>query len=187
MGVRLVGRMLVIVVLGLFAPTLAVAQVCACGAPCTLLLESDVDASESVTACNSVTVIGAAILASGFAEIEAGETVTVFNGFVVETGGELSIALDSSLSCDPTIDADSDGVDECLDCDELDENNWTSCGSCVDGDGDLAWTGCDAYVTLVGPDCDDDNASREPGAVESCNSIDDNCDGLIDECLVCTP
>jgi alpha-tubulin suppressor-like RCC1 family protein len=31
------------------------------------------------------------------------------------------------------------------------------------------------------PDCIDSNAARNPGAVEACNGIDDDCDGMVDE------
>lgn len=161
------------------------AQECACGAPCDLLLESIVDDAEVVTACNVVTIIGAEIQSSGDLEILAGQSVSIFSGFRVTGDGELAVAVDPLLVCDPATDADGDGVDECLDCDETDENNWDSCASCVDLDNDSAWTGCDAYVTLIGPDCDDGNVDRKPGVVEICNEIDDNCDGLVDECLVC--
>ena len=36
------------------------------------------------------------------------------------------------------------------------------------------------YVAIAG-DCDDGNAAIKPGAAESCNSMDDDCDGAIDE------
>jgi hypothetical protein len=36
-------------------------------------------------------------------------------------------------------------------------------------------------VTAVDGDCDDDNPDIYPGQVESCNAIDDNCNGLVDE------
>jgi len=35
--------------------------------------------------------------------------------------------------------------------------------------------------TACGGDCDDGNPAVRPGAVEACNGIDDNCNGLVDE------
>ena len=46
---------------------------------------------------------------------------------------------------------------------------------CADIDGD-------GYVTCDG-DCDDHNAAVHPGAAETCNGIDDDCDGHVDEGL----
>lgn len=42
----------------------------------------------------------------------------------------------------------------------------------------------DGYASDV--DCDDDNADVNPGATETCNGIDDNCDGDVDEGLAST-
>lgn len=44
--------------------------------------------------------------------------------------------------------------------------------NCVDGDADT-YTSCN--------DCNDSNASIHPGAAESCNFVDDDCDGTVDE------
>jgi len=44
----------------------------------------------------------------------------------------------------------------------------------TDGDGD-------SYYTYCGQDCDDANGDVHPGVPETCNDIDDNCDGHIDE------
>jgi formylglycine-generating enzyme required for sulfatase activity len=41
------------------------------------------------------------------------------------------------------------------DCDDLDMNNWLSCATCTDYDGDGSFAECDDYVTVDGPDCDD--------------------------------
>ncbi len=51
-----------------------------------------------------------------------------------------------------------------------------ACEPCIDGDGDGAGEGCPA-----GPDCDDGDRARHPGAVEQCDGEDDDCDGAVDE------
>lgn len=47
---------------------------------------------------------------------------------------------------------------------------------CVDADGDTfgAGPGC------AGPDCNDDDANTRPGALETCNGQDDDCNGVTD-------
>lgn len=49
---------------------------------------------------------------------------------------------------------------------------------CQDSDGDGYGEDC-----VKGFDCDDDDASRFPGAAEVCNNIDDDCDNSIDDHL----
>ena len=83
-----------------------------------------------------------------------------------------------------------DGID--TDCDNiLDPKNAIGCKpyfADFDGDGygsqnsSLCMCGPDApYTTTKGSDCNDQNASISPGATESCNSVDDNCNGQTDE------
>jgi hypothetical protein len=56
-----------------------------------------------------------------------------------------------------------------------------------DGDGhgiaDDRYDGCDPPVAYVASDddCDDGDASRFPTATERCNTVDDDCDGLVDD------
>ncbi len=57
---------------------------------------------------------------------------------------------------------------------------------CSDNDGDGYGTigsGCEAGDTLR--DCNDNNAAIHPGATETCDSVDNNCDGSINEGNVC--
>ena len=49
--------------------------------------------------------------------------------------------------------------------------------ACVDNDGDGFGTGAGCQ----GQDCNDTNPNIHPGAAESCNGVDDNCNNLIDE------
>ncbi|MFM7202590.1 MAG: MopE-related protein [Myxococcota bacterium] len=78
-----------------------------------------------------------------------------------------------------------DGLDN--DCDlSIDEGVKTTFYQDNDGDGygstvtTEACTLPSGYAT-VGGDCNDSSSSVKPGASESCNNIDDNCNGTIDE------
>lgn len=51
---------------------------------------------------------------------------------------------------------------------------------CVDNDGDRAWV-CETSDPGDAFDCDDTNALVFPGAPELCDSVDNDCDGTIDE------
>ena len=68
-------------------------------------------------------------------------------------------------------DDDLDGIPAPLDCDDDDADHQRDCGLCVDKDGDGFGTGCD-----IGPDCDDTDPDRNPGAIEvDGDEIDQDC------------
>jgi len=123
----------------------------------------------------------------------------------------MTLFLVGQDQCNTCTDADGDGYcveDDCDDndpntfpdapefCDgidqncngEIDEGAQIRYYSDVDGDHygnpDEYVVACeppsDEWVTLGG-DCDDRDPAINPGAQESCNGIDDNCDGLVDE------
>ncbi len=81
-----------------------------------------------------------------------------------------------------------DGVDE--DCDRVVDNDAVDAAwAYPDEDGDGAggeaegvWTCAPAAGSIpAGGDCDDADAAAFPGATESCNGVDDDCDGALDE------
>ena len=76
---------------------------------------------------------------------------------------------DGSLPADE-VDADGDGYYQCEDCDDLDPLIHASGGD-PDGDG---------YDECTG-DCDNNDANVHPNATETCDYLDNNCDGDVDE------
>ncbi len=81
-------------------------------------------------------------------------------------------------------DVDGDGEADCVDveeCDGIDNNGNGEIDEGFDGDGDGFGT-CQTGDSPGMVDCNDSEASVYPGATENVsNSMDDDCDGLIDE------
>jgi hypothetical protein len=105
---------------------------------------------------------------------------------------------DLSSACSTATDADLDGWNECVDCDDHDGSVFPGAAeSCngVDDDCDFAvdedfdadsdgFSSCDLEPGRR--DCDDTNGLVNPGAAEGCgsgsgNGTDDDCDGFVDE------
>lgn len=82
---------------------------------------------------------------------------------------------DSNPNINPGATEECDGIDN--DCDGSTDND-PSCTVCTDADVDgfFAQDGCGTVV-----DCDDNDPSINPDAIESCDSIDNNCNGEVDE------
>lgn len=77
------------------------------------------------------------------------------------------------LVCPPVsrcTDVDGDAYCVTHDCDDTDINNWTSCNGCNDYDSDGFFTGCDAYTSISGPDCDSGN----PRCTSDCTDADED-------------
>ncbi len=80
---------------------------------------------------------------------------------------------DSAEAPPPPADADGDGDTEDVDCDDLDPAlNLAD----VDGDG----------VSTCAGDCDDGSTLQAVGLAETCDGIDNNCDGQVDEGVLTT-
>jgi hypothetical protein len=61
-----------------------------------------------------------------------------------------------------------------------------ACGDKAAGGGDSGIDDADGDGVATADDCDDNNSSIRPGAVERCDGVDNNCDGQIDEGLAST-
>ncbi len=80
-----------------------------------------------------------------------------------------------------------DGVDE--DCDGVVDNGFTYVTYYADADGDgygdssdtTSWCAPLSGYATVGGDCDETDASINPGATESCDGVDEDCDGTVDD------
>lgn len=83
-------------------------------------------------------------------------------------------------------------VVEAISCDDADVCTLDACdpvtGACVheaptdaDGDGFVGAAPRDVPVACGGDDCDDEEPSIHPGAAESCDGVDQNCNGIIDD------
>jgi len=85
-------------------------------------------------------------------------------------------------------DADGDGFQYSIDCDDQDPDTYPSapelpdgidndCDGIIDEGTDLFDDDGDGYSEQSG-DCDDSNPLRHPAAAEACDDIDDDCDGF---------
>ncbi len=94
---------------------------------------------------------------------------------------------DTSAGVSPSASETCDGLDE--DCDGVVDDGVATSTWYVDRDGDgwgaagTATTTCSApsgYLARAG-DCDDVDGTVSPSATETCDGVDENCDGVVDE------
>jgi large repetitive protein len=90
---------------------------------------------------------------------------------------------DDATTCtaDCVTDSDSDGLADCVDaCTDEDEDEYGTTNSSALGCTDASGASCLQDAVCVGTDCDDYDSSINPGAVDVCNTVDDDCDGYAD-------
>jgi hypothetical protein len=110
-----------------------------------------------------------------------GDTAVIDGSTVCAAGEDMDLNGNVDMGeTDPcNANTDGDSLDDGADCGPLDPNNWISCLTCLDGDTDNSFLGCDAYVTITGPDCDDGN----PNVWDACATCaDGDGDTYYDQC-----
>jgi hypothetical protein len=153
--------------------TLAMPGVCGAG---TYLLGDDAGALEVVAVtCEGVGAPEASTWSAvnGYVQLDAaspgGGALAVGGATAVNLSGELrglagdGRSLEGSFAISGTVVVVPAADDLCAPLIELD----------ADGDGDIA-------LAYGGTDCDDAEATVNPGAPEVCGGLDDDCDGLVD-------
>jgi hypothetical protein len=113
-----------------------------------------------------------------------GSTASV-SGTVYVAAGE---TLDFTVGPDGTYYSDTTGIEGTFACRyPPDDGSASDSHPDDDGDGfgdaDTTYSACDAPADYLadGSDCDDTDADVSPDATETCNGIDDDCDGDVDE------
>lgn len=146
----------------------------------------DLGASASAVSVTAVDALGRTAAVTAQSTSENGRYIFEFNR---DTYDFLSTMFSSDGSLDKTLwfnvavtrdtDTDGDGVYDGSDnCDLL--TNADQADADTDGIGDIC-DDSDSDGSMDNADCDDTNALVYPGATESCNSTDDDCNGIIDD------
>jgi hypothetical protein len=117
-------------------------------------------------------------------------------GYSVTACSQPSGFVDNTLDCDDLERRTNPGAIETCDGYDNDCDYYTDEGDAADastwyadsdsdgfGDRDRSQEACDAPDGYVGSDddCDDADSARNPRATETCNDLDDDCDGSVDE------
>ena len=90
---------------------------------------------------------------------------------------------------DTPVDADGDGLDDTEDCDDNDDTVGLPALWYADADGDgygdpaRSTEACEAPADHVdnADDCDDSSAMALPGGLETCDALDNDCNGVVDD------
>jgi hypothetical protein len=110
------------------------------------------------------------------------DTASVGLGYHCSGATVVNSTLVRFADCDSFADADGDGSDACLDCDDNDNARYPGASETCDGvDSDCNGVdGADADgdgYGACGEDCNDNNAAISPGAAEvACSGVDEDCD-----------
>ena len=167
---------------------------------------------DSASVCTSDEQCDDGVYCNGVERCEPADTDADASGCVAGAGPCTGECIEVERRCDGGGDCDRDGDDHDAyacggdDCDDEDANRYpgnaeicdaTHDDDCnvdtvgmrdrdADGYADQACCNVDGELEICGLDCDDASASTHRMAPETCNGIDDDCDGLVDERVTST-
>jgi len=197
---RAITALAILFVLTSSAPS-ASGQDCSCGHPCDVTLEyQNIFGVETHQACLSI-VAGPGLRIEPYADVSlvAGDFIVLENGFSVDAEAALTLAIDTLLFCDVTVDGDGDFSDACLDCDdgepaaypggtEVCDGLDNDCDGSTDEGNPGGGAGCDTGLPGVCAPGTETCLSgslqcqqNQQAAAEVCDGLDNDCDGSTDE------
>jgi RHS repeat-associated protein len=152
---------------------------------------SETPTAGAITSFNTPVLMGCNTTTDTTVGMKCSGQYSGFNGAIDEVGvWDRVLSLDEihALYHGPLVDEDGKG-DACDPCPNTTD---TTCAptTCLDEDGDGYGVPGASACSAGHPDqfdCDDHNPTVHPGAVEACDGVDNNCNGLVDDACLGAP
>lgn len=136
------------------------------------------DRGDRYSAVGKTALILTAVIALTFASGCSLDVVSKYDDAPAESSDGHDSAIDAEIATDAGGETDSAFDADIASKGDAGSDTGLDAGDpeCRDEDGDGFYIGCDGYDETPGPDCDDADSLRFPGALELCDGVDSDCD-----------